>query len=250
MSPRIDRLKPPYMQVADVIRGQIVDGRLQPGDAVPSVRELAATWSIARATAEKVIQQLRSEGLVVTRPGAGATVSQDPPLHRATQDRYRQTRRTGRIYTSQERAEIVAAELVPAPGDVAAALGLQLADDVVRRHRITYLGDEPGTSSTSWFSAEVGRLAPSLLLRERIRQGTGRYVEEMTGRRLSHGQDQVLARLATAEEAHELRLPMPAAVCESRHLAWDHQGQPVTYEVGLARPGHAATYTFEIESES
>lgn len=242
MAPEISRSMPPYAQVADHIREQIVSGELKPGDRIPSVRELAGTWKIARATAEKAVGRLVTDGLVVTRPGAGAVVSSNPPIHRSVQDRYRHARETGRIYTPGEHAKILSAELVPAPKEVAAKLGLDPGSPVVRRHRVTYFGDAPSSSSTSWFAGEMADVAPQLLTLERIREGTGRYVEQVTGRTITITEDEVSARLATDEEAAELDLTPPVAVFVTKHIAFDERGQPLTYEVGLAQPGRATIY--------
>lgn len=249
MTPEVRPSTPPYVQVAEEIRRQIVSGQLRPGEAIPSVRELAAGWDIARATAEKAVGLLKAQGLVTARPGASTVVNPDPPIHRSVQDRYEQIRQTGLIYTPGEHAKILAAGLVPAPDDVAAALNLPPGALVVRRHRVTYSSDVPVSSSTSWFTGGVGAQSPLLLERARIRQGTSRYVEEATGRVLAESQDQVASRLATPEEANALALPLPAAVLETRHTAWDSQGEPLTYEVGLARPGRVVTYRHTIRSK-
>jgi DNA-binding GntR family transcriptional regulator len=242
MSPEIERPQAPYAQVAAKIRERIVSGELGPGDRVPSVREVASTWGIARATAEKALNLLQSQGLITSRVGSGAVVSDNAPIYRSADDRHRQVARTGLIYTSGEHARILTAELEPAPEDVARALDVDLGEPVVRRHRVTYRGDEPQSSSTSWFTAAVAQVAPLLLERERIRQGTAHYVEECTGRALgADPRHEILARLATAAEADEFGLPLPLAVLETRHTAWDTAGQPLTYEVGLARPGHVMT---------
>jgi DNA-binding GntR family transcriptional regulator len=248
--PEIERPSPPYLQVARHIRDQIVRGELAPGDAVPSVREIAAGWGIARATAEKALLALRTQGLVEARPGSGTVVRGNPPIYRTAQDRYATVRQTGRIYTAGEHAQIRAAEQIPAPDDVATALQVPAGSPVVRRHRVTYLGDTPVSSSTSWFTAKVGATAPKLLTAERILEGTSRYVEQATGRAVRYAQEHVAARLATAEEAAELGRAEPLAVLETLHTAWDGDNQPITYEVGLAQAGYQVTYSYEVDRES
>jgi DNA-binding transcriptional regulator YhcF (GntR family)/AcrR family transcriptional regulator len=74
--------EPPYRQIAAEIRAGIAAGDLRPGDRVPSVRQIAQRWGVAAATANRVMSTLRDEGLVVTRVGAGAVVS-DRGEHRA-----------------------------------------------------------------------------------------------------------------------------------------------------------------------
>ncbi len=242
MAPQIQRPQAPYAQVAARIRDEIVSGELGPGDRVPSVRALAAEWGIARATAEKALHLLRSQGLITTRVGSGAVVSSEARIYRSAEDRQRQVARTGLIYTPGEFARIVSAELVSAPEAVAAALDVAVDVPVARRHRVTFLNDSPVSSSTSWFTQDVATLAPLLLTSERVRQGTLKYVEESTGRvRSGECHHEVLARMAGAEEAAELKAALPLAVLESRFTTWDTDGRPLTYEVGLALAGHVMT---------
>lgn len=76
MSPQVEHTEPAYRQIAGHIRGQIERGELQPGQTVPSVRQLAADWQISRATAERALALLRAEGLIVTQHGVGGIVQQ------------------------------------------------------------------------------------------------------------------------------------------------------------------------------
>jgi DNA-binding FadR family transcriptional regulator len=56
--------------VADKIRAMIAQGRLRPGDSLPSETTLMATFGIARPTMREVIRILESDGLVEVRLGA------------------------------------------------------------------------------------------------------------------------------------------------------------------------------------
>ncbi|HEY2520948.1 MAG TPA: TetR/AcrR family transcriptional regulator C-terminal domain-containing protein [Streptosporangiaceae bacterium] len=68
---------PPYARIAAELRGQIERGELQPGQRVPSTREITGHWGVAMATATKVLAALRQDGLVHPVPGVGTVVS-DP----------------------------------------------------------------------------------------------------------------------------------------------------------------------------
>lgn len=231
---------PKYERIAADLRGQIVRGDLKPGDAVPSERELTERWDVARATVVKALECLRQEGLIETRQGTGSRVCERAPLARTAGERYRTAVETGTIYTAGEHAEILSAEMVPAPEDVATALGIEPGEQVARRHRVTYEGQVPTATSTSWFTSEVAEAAPRLLLRERIREGTTRYVEMQTGRRPHTGRDRWTSRLATPEERELLRLEDPSAVSETRHVAYCGEGRQLTYEVGISPGGRWA----------
>jgi GntR family transcriptional regulator len=61
-------------QVVFAAKKAIIGGKLLPGDAFPSVRVLARETKIHANTAQKVIAQLASEGLIEVIPGIGTVV--------------------------------------------------------------------------------------------------------------------------------------------------------------------------------
>lgn len=64
-----------YLQLYHHFRDSIADGRLAPGDRVPSVRTLASELGMARGTVEMAFQVLVSEGYFETRGAAGTVIS-------------------------------------------------------------------------------------------------------------------------------------------------------------------------------
>ena len=66
--------KPIYIQIIDNIRSQIAAGILQPGDKLPSVRELATQLSINPNTIQRAYREMESMGLIQTIPGKGCFV--------------------------------------------------------------------------------------------------------------------------------------------------------------------------------
>lgn len=244
--PKVERALPPYMQVTAHIRAQITSGELAPGDALPTDRALAAEWGISRATAQKVITILKTEGLVEARQGSGTRVRESAPLHNSGADRALSVRRTGRIYVEGEYARITRAELEPAPRDVAEALGIAEGAPAIRRVRVTYNASDVAVSmSVSWLDGALASSAPKLLDTERIKEGTWRYLETCTGRTVSTGQDRISTRLADDVEAEALGLEKPAAVKVTRTLIRDDQGVTVEYGVSVTE-GRESIYEYAI----
>lgn len=58
-------------------RGLIASGSLGAGERLPTVRQAARDFGVSNGTAARAFKQLESEGLVVSRTGAGTTVRQD-----------------------------------------------------------------------------------------------------------------------------------------------------------------------------
>lgn len=217
------------MQIANYLRDQILRGDLRPGDEVPSERQIVADWRVARPTAARALEALRQQGFVESRQGAGTFVRDGMRPNRLARERYSRARETGKIYPPNERAEIVAAGYDVAPEHVAAALSIALGAQVVRRQRLIYADDHPVEISTGWYDQPIGELAPNLLVRERIRAGTLVYVEQSTGRQARYARDEMAARLATLDEAEQLRLSSPSAILLVRHVVYDGEDRPLEF---------------------
>ena len=66
--------RPIYTQIADDFHAQIAAGILQPGDKLPSVRELATQLSINPNTIQRAYRELEAKGIIETLLGKGCFV--------------------------------------------------------------------------------------------------------------------------------------------------------------------------------
>lgn len=67
---------PIYRQLRDRVVAMILDGALKPGDALPSVRQVASEFQINPITVSKGYQSLVDESLVEKRRGLGMYVAE------------------------------------------------------------------------------------------------------------------------------------------------------------------------------
>ena len=72
---------PLYRWFYDELRSAILEGRIAPGARLPATRDLAREYALARATVVTAFEQLKSEGYVEGKVGAGTYVSQVLPDH-------------------------------------------------------------------------------------------------------------------------------------------------------------------------
>ncbi len=70
---------PAYRTVADDLRRKIRSGEYQPGDRVPSSRDLEKAYDIANMTARSALRVLVDEGLIRTAVGRGNFVADPLP---------------------------------------------------------------------------------------------------------------------------------------------------------------------------
>lgn len=61
-------------QLVKAIQRAVLTGELAPGEKFPSVRVLAQELRISPTTVHKAVMELRDEGFLATRPGAGMVV--------------------------------------------------------------------------------------------------------------------------------------------------------------------------------
>ena len=66
---------PIYRQLKDKVVGMMLDGVLKPGDALPSVRQVAADYQLNPITVSRAYQELVDETLVEKRRGLGMYVT-------------------------------------------------------------------------------------------------------------------------------------------------------------------------------
>ncbi len=66
---------PIYRQLKERVVGMMLDGLLKPGDALPSVRQIAADYQLNPITVSRAYQELVDETLVEKRRGLGMYVS-------------------------------------------------------------------------------------------------------------------------------------------------------------------------------
>lgn len=114
-----DGREPIYLQIADRIRAEVLDGSLEEGDQVMSTTQYATTYRINPATAAKAFAELVDEGVLHKRRGIGMFVSDG-----------------ARDQLLAARRERFFAEVVDPVAAEAQVLGIPLAQVVARLHEV------------------------------------------------------------------------------------------------------------------
>ena len=70
-----DAAEPPYEQVREQIRAQVLAGELTPGTKLPTVRRLAGDLGLATNTVARAYRELEALGVIETRGRAGSVVT-------------------------------------------------------------------------------------------------------------------------------------------------------------------------------
>ncbi len=82
----LDSDRPIYAQILERMRMRIVAGIYQPGEKIPSVRELAADAGVNPNTMQKALSELERSGLVITQRTSGRVVTEDLKMIKETRN--------------------------------------------------------------------------------------------------------------------------------------------------------------------
>lgn len=72
-----DSAIPLYEQITRQLKEQILQGKLEQGSILPSIRALAKELKVSIITVKRAYEELEQEGFVETTPGKGTYVSMD-----------------------------------------------------------------------------------------------------------------------------------------------------------------------------
>ncbi len=227
---QIDRAddKPPYRQIASMLRDAIRSGQLAADERLPSEAELIDHFGVARMTVRQAVQELRSEGLVVSEHGRGVFVRPTPQIRRLASDRFaRRHRARGKAAFSIEAEKsgytpqvdnITVTREKPNP-TVAERLRLTAGDEVVVRSR-RYLADgRPVETAISYIPAAFAENTPI----EQVDTGPGGIYArlEEAGHTLARFTEEVGARMPSPDERRLLQLAAGAPVLTVVRTAYD-----------------------------
>lgn len=65
-----------YQQIVDRLKREVSEGRLKPGTALPSFRQLAEDLLVSVITVKRAYEELEREGIIFRRQGLGTFVAE------------------------------------------------------------------------------------------------------------------------------------------------------------------------------
>lgn len=86
MEYQFDNDKPIYLQMVELIKTEIISGRLKCGEKIPSVRELAVQAKVNPNTVQKALAELEWCGLIYTERTNGKFVTENKSIIKAYRD--------------------------------------------------------------------------------------------------------------------------------------------------------------------
>jgi GntR family transcriptional regulator len=240
---RIDRQAPIpyYVQLKEALSEPIADGRWRPGDRLPGEPELCRLFGVSRTVVRQALKEMTYEGLVVREKGRGTFVA--PPKISSQ----RQVQSLDGFY--QDMADrglppvnrVLEQAVIPAPSKVAAALGLQPGDPVVKLIRLRFVQEEPMVLVTAYLPQA---LCPGLEQADLAKQSLYAFLESHCGLVIARGLRRIEAVLASEYEAGLLEIDTGAPLLRLESTSYLKDGTPIEYYIDFHRGDRTR---FEVE---
>lgn len=203
-----------FKAIAQFYRDRIISGArgFEPGDSMPSRREMASVHHTTRPTIDKAMEVLTAEGMILPNGNQRSIIADQPDRVPSMDDRMASLRATGKILGKGETCEVLEARMVECPASIAAYLRVEEGSQVLLRTRVTRRNNRPIAVSESYYPQFAVDAAPELAERGNIEGGA----RELAVYRLDCTQDEAeetfTARMATDREKTLLEVTSKFAV--------------------------------------
>jgi GntR family transcriptional regulator len=224
---KLSRASPKGTQLRSIMEDLI--GALAPGDPLPSERELAERYGVARMTVRAEITRLAAEGMVERVQGRGTFVAEARVAQAATLSSFTEDMRARGLTAG---SQVLGQAMEPADDLVAGRLGIEPGALVVRLRRVRTADGEPMALEEAFLPAERF----DALAREDL-EGASLFtvLEERFGVRFPSADQQVVAVEIVGEDANLLRVAPGRAGLKFHTILLDADEQPLAYAWSLFR---------------
>jgi DNA-binding GntR family transcriptional regulator len=233
-----------YADVASHFRRLIADGKLEPGDTLPSVDDIRQQFDVSAKTVSRALKVLKEEGLAASRGGLGTVVTERPRIAPASgAARVDRVRRGGPNYAPGETSTGHTAMFRScADPIIARRLDVEPHDEIVIRRRVFRQDGTPKVIGIEFIHPRVLAVV-SDLLKQGPRGPVHWHVEyeRATGKKI-HGSPELRAgRHATRGELGLLEIELPdadvAVPVLVTHVVYHDEDGPVEVMEDVYRPG-------------
>ncbi|MEN3293377.1 MAG: GntR family transcriptional regulator [Burkholderiales bacterium] len=219
---------PMYHQIYLILKEELAGVR-DPQQPLPSELELASRFKVSRITMRKALDQLVQEGLIYRRRGLGSFVKE--AVTTAGSERKGLLENIIRM-AGKTTVRVLSLEVVPASAAVAAALGLNAGDGVVKAVRLRSMKNDPVSHITTFVPEQFGACLQRAALAKKPMLG----LLEESGIDIATASQTVTARLADTTVAGLLQIDVGSALLAVNRVVRDAEGRAVQLLHGLYRP--------------
>lgn len=227
----IDRnaTEPVYAQLVRILRRQVADGILRPGDQLPSEAQLCRRYGVSPMTVRRVVNILADQGIVVGEQGRGTFIR---PVELG--DASFQLQRLQDLVGGDQPATVrlLQASIVAADRQTAQKLNCQPGERLIYMRRLIEAEAGPVCYHVEYLMYDPARPVVEAEIATTSLQGLfGGFGQPL----IKHGELHIEAVLLSDDEARLLQAPPPAAGLRIEHLFYAYDERPMSWGWFLCR---------------
>jgi len=238
--------KPRYVELADALRADILDGKFAQPDMFPTESELCEVHGVSRFTVREALRRLQTEGLIARRRGSGTVIqpaaARAGALHQPLSNvaeilQYARDTRISYEHVGETRIPRRRCEQLGIDPDGLWYLlrGIRTRDD-----------DQPIAVTEAYLHSDLSDVARGI-------DTTGRtifqQVEELSGLTIARVTQDIQAVAASAEIAAQLGVPRRSPCLRIMRCYLDDHGH--IFEISVSHhPGDRFAYAMHIEVDA
>lgn len=222
---------PLYHQLYLLYRQRILSGSLALGDKLPSESKLETIHGISRITAKRALDELAREGLVTRERGRGTTVRYSMQQSSVSAD-FSGLMENLIAIGATTTVEVLSFDYLPAPANVAEALGVDPGSTVQRAERRRSRDGRPFSHIVTFLPQDIGRTFD----RQDLTDQPILKLIERAGKTVAQADQTVTAVSADALTSVVLGVPEGAPLLKVSRAVYDREGSTLQYIEVLYRP--------------
>lgn len=221
--------QPLYDQLVDVLREKI-ENEMDPGDLLPSERELSERYGLSRTTVRLALKELETLGLINRKHGKGTFVSDlSGAMDLTTNYSFtEQMREAGR----EPKTVDLEFEVCAATKQVADRMGLAPGDKVVYMKRLRFADGVPMMVERTYVPEAT---FPSLTREDLEGRSLYAIIENDYHQTIRVAEEEFFASVARKNDAEVLGIAEGAPVLQLSRLTYNDENEAIEYTHSVAR---------------
>lgn len=222
---------PMYYQLKKIIKDMIKDGRLKPGDMLPTEIELSEMFSISRTTTRQAMMELVMEGVLYRVKSKGTFVSEN----KVVQDFTNVIRASHDLLRSQNvktTTKVLELSVVKADETVAERLQVKKGAEVVYLKRLRFVNHEPNVLAEAYLPMRCKDILDEDMNKTGLYQFLDRKPETTPVYAVRNLQ---AVAVDTNEEAELLNIKKGAPIQLTTSVTYTEEDLPIEYSVAKFR---------------
>ena len=220
---------PLYFQLQEILRRKILDGEYNPGDLIPSEKELQELYSVSRITVRNAINGLVFEDLLIKKQGRGTVVA-FPRMQEDGNSTLRSFTEKMEQQGFKISTEVLEAVRIPATERITEHLNIGEGEEIIYSKRLRKVDGKPMALFENYICTRTG-----VTEKDDFRGSIYKLLEKKYGIKISGAEKVIEAGIARNEDASFLNIPAGDPILIIRYTTFDPDNNPIEYSEGIYR---------------